>query len=72
MPYRPAKLAAWLKERHIGRLEIKKRGVAEDPAAIRKQLRADGDDEATIILLPVARSVTAIIARRVTVRDEKP
>jgi len=72
MPYRPARLAAWLKERHIGRLEIKKRGVTEDPAKVRKLLRVDGDNAATILLLPVARSVTAIIARRTAARDEQP
>ncbi len=67
MPYRPARLKAWLAERRIGQLEIKKRGVTEDPAVVRKQLNATGDQAATLILMPIQRSVTAILARRVTV-----
>lgn len=67
MPYRPARIKAWLDERRIGQLEIKKRGVAEDPAVVRKKLGATGDNAATLILMPIQRSVTAILARRVTV-----
>ncbi len=65
MPFRVGPLRSWLAERGIGRLEIKKRGVEESPELLRKKLKLSGDDEATLFLLPVARHVTAVMARRV-------
>jgi len=65
MAYHAARLGAWLRERRVGRLEIKMRGVAENPVDVRKKLRVEGDEAATIILLPLGRSVTAVVGRRV-------
>lgn len=65
MPFRVGPLKSWLAERGIGRLEIKKRGVEESPELLRKKLKLAGDNEATLFLLPVARHVTAVMARRV-------
>jgi hypothetical protein len=66
MPFRLGSLKSWLAARNIGRLEIKKRGVEESPEKLRKELRLKGTEEATLFLMPVERSVTAIVARRVS------
>ncbi|GAA4377372.1 class I SAM-dependent methyltransferase [Agromyces bauzanensis] len=39
-----------LAARHVGTLEIKKRGVDVDPAALRTRLKLRGDERATIVL----------------------
>jgi SAM-dependent methyltransferase len=58
------KLGAALRDRGIGRLEIKKRGVDVDPAALRTKLKLRGDGEATLILTRVAGARVAILADR--------
>ncbi|MEI3865790.1 class I SAM-dependent methyltransferase [Microbacterium sp. CCNWLW134] len=58
------KLGAALRERGIGRLEIKKRGVDVDPAALRTKLKLRGDGEATLIVTRVAGARVAILADR--------
>jgi SAM-dependent methyltransferase len=50
LPYREKPLRAALRERGIGRLTIKKRGVAVVPEELRKRLALSGDAEATIVL----------------------
>jgi THUMP domain-like len=47
-------LRTWLRDRHVGRLTIKKRGTAVEPEQLRRQLRLSGDAEATIVLTRVA------------------
>lgn len=64
MPYRIKALQQWLAARGIGRLEVKKRGVPLDPDEVRRQLHLRGDDEATLLLMPIQRRTTAILARR--------
>lgn len=64
-PFRQRPLRMWLRERGIGRLEIKKRGVSIDPETLRRQLQLDGPNEATVLLAPVGGRITAILARRV-------
>jgi hypothetical protein len=55
-------LRTWLRDRHVGRLTIKKRGTAVEPEQLRRQLRLSGDAEATIVLTRVAgrQSVLAV------------
>ena len=65
MPFREKQLRRWLRERGIGRLEVKKRGVSIDPETLRCQLRIDGPGEATILLARIRGRITAILARRV-------
>jgi hypothetical protein len=50
LPYREKPLKAALRERGVGRLTIKKRGVAVVPEELRKRLDLSGDAEATIVL----------------------
>jgi hypothetical protein len=64
LPFDAKRLKALFRERKVGRLEVKKRGVPNDPAQLQRQLRAEGDRSATLILTRIAGRVTAIIARR--------
>ncbi|GAA1155140.1 class I SAM-dependent methyltransferase [Nocardioides aquiterrae] len=50
LPYRERALRAALRERGIGRLTIKKRGVDVVPDQLRKRLDLHGEDEATLVL----------------------
>ncbi|MDZ8170860.1 class I SAM-dependent methyltransferase [Microbacterium xanthum] len=58
-------LARALRARRIGRLEIKKRGVDVDPAALRTSLKLRGEDSATLLLTRVGETRRAILAERV-------
>ncbi len=58
-------LAKALRARDIGRLEIKKRGVDVDPAALRTRLKLRGSQSATLILTRVGARRLAILADRV-------
>jgi hypothetical protein len=58
-------LSKALRERGIGRLEIKKRGVDVDPAKLRTSLKLRGDGEATLIMTRVDGTRLAILADRV-------
>ena len=53
LPYREKQLKAALRERGIGRLTIKKRGVDIVPEALRKRLQLNGPEEGTIVLTRV-------------------
>ena len=64
LPLDLRKINEVLRERHIGRLEIKKRGVDHDPEAIRKQLLLSGNEAAVLFLTKLAGKHTAILAHR--------
>ena len=61
VPYREKPLKAALRERGIGRLTIKKRGVSVVPDELRKRLSLRGDEEATLVLTRVAGKGTALL-----------
>ncbi|MBM9459736.1 methyltransferase domain-containing protein [Nocardioides sp. zg-536] len=61
LPYREKQLKAALRERGVGRLTIKKRGVEVVPETLRKRLALSGDAEATIVLTRVAGEGTALL-----------
>ncbi len=54
LPYKEKHLRAALRARAVGRLTIKKRGVAVVPEELRKRLALAGDAEATIVMTRVA------------------
>jgi hypothetical protein len=64
LPFDRKRLKRLLESRGIGRLEIKKRGVRDDPEPLRRRLRLRGDDSAVLLLAPLGRTVAAILARR--------
>ncbi|WP_066041092.1 class I SAM-dependent methyltransferase [Herbiconiux solani] len=65
LPAGEAALKRALRERRIGTLEIKKRGIDVDPAALRKRLALKGDRSATLILTRVDGGHEALLAERV-------
>jgi hypothetical protein len=64
LPLRVRAIAEHLRERGIGRLETKKRGVDIDPERLRRSLKLRGDNAATLLITPVAGRAAAIVARR--------
>lgn len=67
LPFDPKYLKKAIRQRGIGNLEIKKRGVRVTPEQVREQIRPKGDESATLLLLPVQRKIRAILAKRVSV-----
>ncbi|KRF35281.1 class I SAM-dependent methyltransferase [Nocardioides sp. Soil805] len=65
LPYREKPLRAALRERRIGRLAIKKRGVDVVPELLRKRLALSGDNEGTLVMTRVAGSGTALLVEPV-------
>jgi SAM-dependent methyltransferase len=61
LPYREKQLRAALRERNVGTLTIKKRGVDIAPEQLRKRLALRGDEAATIVLTRVAGEGTALL-----------
>ncbi|MBN9186229.1 class I SAM-dependent methyltransferase [Microbacterium sp.] len=66
LPFDPKQLGAALRARGIGVLEIKKRGVDVDPAALRPRLKLRGSESATLILTRIGGTRTAVLADRVS------
>jgi hypothetical protein len=64
LPFQEKDLRRALKQRGIGTLEIKKRGVDVDPAALRKRLSLSGSRSATVILTRIAGKHTALLVER--------
>ncbi|MCX7523266.1 SAM-dependent methyltransferase [Microbacterium sp. STN6] len=64
LPFATKELARALRTRDIGTLEIKKRGVDVDPAALRKRLALTGSQSATVVLTRVAGRHTALLVER--------
>jgi hypothetical protein len=66
LPYDPRRLKKEIAAREIGTLEIKKRGVDVDPAALRRTLAPKGAGSATLFVTRVAGKHTALLAERLT------
>jgi THUMP domain-like len=65
LPFQLKSLRAYLRERGVGRLTVKKRGVAVEPDQLRRQLRPSGDNEATIAVTRVGTQQTVLVLRPV-------
>jgi SAM-dependent methyltransferase len=63
LPFSLKRLRALLRERRVGRLEIRKRGSALEPEQLRKQLKLVGPESASLVLTKVAGAPTAILCR---------
>ncbi len=61
LPYQEKRLKAALRERDVGRLTIKKRGVQVVPEELRRRLALRGDTEATLVLTRVAGKGVALL-----------
>jgi hypothetical protein len=66
LPLDVRQLKAYLRERKIGRLEIKKRGVPMTPETLRPQLDLAGDGQATLLLMRLESGMRAVVARRLS------
>lgn len=65
LPFDVKQLSRALRERDIGTLEIKKRGVDVDPAALRPRLKLRGSASATLLLTRIEGTRVALLADRV-------
>lgn len=65
LPVDEKKLRLALQERRIGTLEIKKRGVDVDPAALRARLRLKGPESGTLVMTRAAGHRVALLVERV-------
>ena len=65
LPYSLKRLRALLRERGIGRLEILKRGLPVQPDQLRRDLRLNGPESASLVLTRVASAPTALLCRPV-------
>lgn len=72
LPLKVRAIAELLRDRGIGRLEIKKRGLDLDPERTRRELKLQGEAEATLLFTPLAGRQVAILARRITSREQLP
>jgi hypothetical protein len=66
LPFRVRTLAALLRERNVGQLEIKKRGVDLEPEKLRRDLKLRGTGASTLLITQIAGRPTAILAKRVS------
>jgi hypothetical protein len=69
LPLREKFISTLLRERRIGQLEIKKRGVRISPEKLRKSLKLRSDRAAVLLITPVSGRVKAILARRIGADD---
>ncbi len=58
-------LRAWVRDNRVGVLEIKKRALDVDPAALRRRLKLSGPNQATLILARTVAGARAFVVRRV-------
>lgn len=63
-PYSEQNLRQWTRDQGIGTLEIKKRGLDLDPAALRKRLKLRGHRSATVILTRTPNRAVSVAVRR--------
>ncbi|MCB7136723.1 class I SAM-dependent methyltransferase [Cellulosimicrobium marinum] len=61
LPFGLKRLRAYLRERDVGRLTIKKRGTAVTPEQLRRQLALNGSREATIVLTRVGGRQSVLV-----------
>jgi hypothetical protein len=62
LPFSLKRLRALLRQRGVGRLEIRKRGSALEPDRLRRDLRLSGPAAASLVLTRVAGAPTVLLA----------
>ncbi|MFE9570134.1 methyltransferase domain-containing protein [Streptomyces sp. NPDC006692] len=65
LPFNMKKLKALLREREVGVLTVKKRGSAVEPEEVRRKVKPQGPNSATVFLTRVAGAPTMLIGRPV-------
>ncbi len=61
LPYDTKRLRAYVRDRRIGTLTIKKRGVGVRPEVLRRELRPRGDGVATLVVTRVQGRATVLV-----------
>ena len=64
LDYDVKRLRGWVREHAVGTVEIKKRGLDVDPAALRRQLKPKGPNAATVILARTVDGAKALVCSR--------
>ncbi|MFB7083915.1 methyltransferase domain-containing protein [Streptomyces sp. NPDC056296] len=65
MPFNVKKLKALLRERRVGNLTVKKRGSAVEPEELRKKVKPQGPNAATVFMTRVSGAPTMLIGHPV-------
>jgi hypothetical protein len=65
LPFDRKQLRGWCRQHAIGRLEIKKRNLKFDPAQLRTEIVAEGDNEATLIITPLEDHARVLVVERI-------
>lgn len=63
LPFNLKRLKALLREREVGRLTVKKRGSAVEPEEVRRRVKPQGPNAATVFLTRVAGAPSMLIGR---------
>ncbi len=72
LPYAVKDLRTWVKDRQVGSLEIKKRGIEVDPAELRKRLRPSGPNRATLVISRTPQGAVVAVVDRVLLTTLDP
>ncbi|WP_328468164.1 class I SAM-dependent methyltransferase [Streptomyces sp. NBC_00448] len=65
LPFGLKRLKALLREREVGRLTVKKRGFAMEPEELRRRVRPQGPNEATVFLTRMAGAPAMLVGEPV-------
>ena len=66
-PFQLKRLRSYLRERNVGRIEIKKRGSAVEVDSLRRQLRLKGKENRTVFLTMLRGNPIVIVANQVII-----
>jgi hypothetical protein len=69
-PFQLKRLRAYLRERNVGRVTVKKRGSPLEPEWLQKQLRLKGDEHRVVFLTYVEGETAVLIGQQLT--DTQP
>ena len=61
LPFKKPALVSYLRDRNIGALTIKKRGMDVSPERLRSELKLRGDEAATVVITRVGQTRRAIV-----------
>jgi SAM-dependent methyltransferase len=64
LPFDERALRRWVRDRGVGILELKVRGMDVDPAALRRRLKPKGPASATMVLTPTVNGARALVSHR--------
>lgn len=64
LPYDVKRLRSWLREHEVGTVEIKKRAIDVDPAALRRRLKPKGPNAITLVVARTTSGTRALAVRR--------